>query len=419
MVEMPKTVTREDAQYAIDLVTAICEQVGPGVPGSSQEHGRAEMIKKELEACLTEEKVSIEEFSMAPNAFLGSQLISTCLMLVAATLNISTRWITFVSPWIVSAAAEVFSIVAALLFILEFVLGIELVDSLFKEKRSVNVIGVLHKPGTTKPKRMLILSAHHDSAYDFTWLRFTGYGYLVLSGVWLIGLVTVLAMSTIQLMGVATGNADLARIGTLGWGLIVFPILPSMVYAVFFTRGRENEGTVPGAADNLSGCGLVLAMCRFLVKNPEHIPEDAEIRFITFGSEEAGVRGSKRYVKRHLKELKELDVHQLNYETIIDPEIAILSTEGSGSVRNAREMVNSVVEAAMRAGVPFKVQPATLGTSCDAGPFSRAGLKATTLLGFKVAQMGAFYHQPSDRPEVLNIEALFNGLKITAEWISN
>jgi Zn-dependent M28 family amino/carboxypeptidase len=174
---------------------------------------------------------------------------------------------------------------------------------------------------------------------------------------------------------------------------------------------------VPGAADNLSACALAVAMCRFLVKNPAYIPSDAEIRFVSFGSEEAGVRGSRRYVQRHLDELKRLDMRLLNLETIAHPEVAILTSELNGTVKNSPAMVKSVVTAAQRAGVPYKVKPATLGTGSDAGPFSRAGLKATTLIGFNVHQMVEFYHQEWDRPEVLTLEPLLNVLKLTFEWI--
>lgn len=74
--------------------------------------------------------------------------------------------------------------------------------------------------------------------------------------------------------------------------------------------------------------------------------------------------------------------------------------------------------AAQRAGVPYRIQPATLGTGSDAGPFSRAGLKATTLLPFKWPQQQvAFYHQVWDTPEVLTIEPLLNVLKLTFEWV--
>ena len=177
---------------------------------------------------------------------------------------------------------------------------------------------------------------------------------------------------------------------------------------------------MPGAADNLSASALAVTMCRFLVKNPSYIPDNTEIRFISFGSEEAGLRGSRRYVARHLEELKRLDARLLNFETVAHPEIGILTTDVNG-VKNAPEMVKSVAAAAERAGVPFKVKPyPTGGGGSDAGSFSQAGLKATTLLPFKVPQqIVAFYHQKWDRPEVLTLEPLLNVLKLTLERVCN
>lgn len=416
---MTEVITDQDAQYAMDIVKMICAEVGPGLPGSSQEQERAEIIKRELGSHLGAENVAVEEFTFAPGAFLGSQFISTLCMLLAAMLNISVGRITVVSPGVSAAAALLFSIVSVLLFIFEFVLGFEVVDPLFKKKGSVNVIGRLRKPGTDNVKRLLILSGHHDSALEFTWLRFTGYGFFVLILTWMIALITVLVMSLIQLAGVISGNAGVVRTGTVGWVLIAYPIVPAITFALFYARGWKNGGIVPGAADNLSACGLVVAMCRFLVRNPAYIPDDTEMRFITFGSEEAGVRGSRRYVERHLEGLKRLDMRLLNFETIAHPEIAILTSEANGSVKNSPEMVKSVVAAAERAGIPYRVQPAFLGTGSDAGPFSKAGLKATTLLGFKVQQMVEFYHQVWDRPEILTIEPLLNVLKLTFEWLRN
>jgi hypothetical protein len=416
---MPESVTNDDAQYAIDIVRAICTEVGPGVSGSFQERERAAYIQKELESHLGAENVAVEEFSLAPDAFLGSQMISTICMVIATLLNISIWRNTGISLWVTAAASFSFSFISVSLFISEFLLGFEMLDLFFKKSKSVNVIGRLRKPGTTNAKRLLILSGHHDSALEFTWLRFTGYGFFILTITWMIGLVTVLVMSLIQLIGVITGNADLVRIGTMGWVLIAYPIVPSIIFALFYARGRKNGGTVPGAADNLSACALAVAMCRFLVKNPAYIPDEIEIRFISFGSEEAGMRGSRRYVARHLDELKLLDARLLNFETITHPEITILSSEVNGTVKNSPEMVGSVIAAAQRARIPYKVKSAFLGTASDAGPFSRAGFKATTLIGFNVQQMVEFYHQEWDRPEILTIEPLVNVLRLTFEWIRN
>ncbi len=417
---MPEIVSSSDAEYAQKLVETICTEVGPGVPGSLQERKRAAIIRQELESHLGAGNVIVEEFTLAPRAYVGAVPLGSLLTLVAALLNVSLGCITGIPPWVTATAALALSIIAPLPFLLEFVLYREFVDPLFAKKTSVNVIGTLHKPGTSEVKRLLILSGHHDSAWENTWLRFLGYGFYFAVATMFLGSIAMLVMSTIQMAGVITGNAGAVRCGTLGWALLAYPIVPAIIFGTFYTRGGKNGGTVPGAADNLSACALAVALCRFLVRNPSYVPDGTEIRFISFGSEEAGLRGSRRYVERHLEELKRLDVRMLNFETVAHPEIPILTSDQSGSVKNAPEMVQSAVAAAERARVPYQVRAATLGIGSDAGPFSEAGLKATTLLPFKVPQqMVAFYHQKWDGPEVLTIEPLLNVLKLALEWISN
>jgi len=415
---MPEIITSDDAQYALDIVKAICMQVGPGLPGTSQERERAGIIKNELESHLGAGNVFEEEFTLAPGAFLGAYPLSALFMLMAALINISMGRFPGISPWVTSIAALAFSIIAVFLLILEFILGYELIDPFFKKKQSVNVIGVLRKPGTQNVKRLLILSGHHDSALENTWLRFLGYGFMLASATMFIGFITMIVMSIIQLAGVITGNAGIVRTGTLGWVLLVYPVVPSIIYLMFFNMGRKNGGTVPGAADNLSASALAVAMCRFLVKNPAYIPAETEIRLISFGSEEAGVRGSRRYVERHLDELRRLEVRLLNFETVAHPEIGILTTDSNGTVKNSLGMVKSVTAAAKHAGVPYKVKPAFIGIGSDAGPFSQAGLNAATLLPFQTPQQWvAFYHQKWDTPDVLTIEPLLNVLKLAFEWV--
>ena len=225
---MTDEITNQDAQYALDIVKRICTEVGPGLPATPEERARAEVIKNELETHLGAGNVEVEEFTLAPGAFLGSQLISTLFMLIAGLLNISMGRFPGVSPWVTTIAALAFSILSVLLFIFEFVIGFELVDPFFKKKGSINVVGKLCKPGCRNVKRLLILSGHHDSALEFTWLRFTGYGFFIVTVTWMIGLITVLMMSVIQLAGVITGNTDLVRIGTLGWVLMAYPIGPRL-----------------------------------------------------------------------------------------------------------------------------------------------------------------------------------------------
>jgi len=417
---MPEHISDSDARYALDLVRRICTEVGPGVPGSPQEGQRAAILARELESHLGAANVTIEEFTVAPGAFL-SPYPGAFLMFAATALNLVVGRLAGIPPWltvVLAALALVCAVLAPLLFICQFVFGLEWADPLFPKVRSMNVIGTLRGPGTADVKRLLIVSGHHDSAPESTWLRLTGYGFYFLSITYLAGSALMLVLSIIQLAGVIAGNAAVVRTGTLGWVLLAFPILPSILFALFINRDRKNGGTVPGAMDNLSASSLAVAMARFLVQNPSYIPPDTEIRFISFGSEEAGCRGSRRYVERHQDELRRLDARLLNAEMVAYPEIGILTSETNGTVKNSPEMVRSVVAAAERAGVPYVVKPASFGASSDAGPFSRAGLKATTLLPFKWPQQQvAFYHQVWDTPDVLNVEPLLNVLKLTFEWV--
>ena len=415
---MPEIITTSDAEYVIEIVKTICKKAGPGIPGTSQERERAGIIQKELESHLGAENVAVEEFTLAPGSFLGSLPLSALMVLFAALLNFSMGHMQEIPPWVTAGFALVFSIAALMIFILEYNNYREFIDPFFKKKQSINVIGTLHKPGTDNVKRLLILSGHHDSALENTWIRFLGYGFIITIPTIFIGYIIMVVMSIIQVAGLISGSAGAVRTGTLGWPMLAYPIVPAILFAMLFNMGRKNGGTVPGAADNLSASALAVAMCRFLVRNPSFIPADTEIRFISFGSEEAGLRGSRRYVERHLEELKRLDARLLNFETIAHPEIGIMTTD-VGGIKNSPEMVNCVAAAAERAGVPYKVKPYPVGGGAsDAGPFSKAGLKATTLLPFKIPQqIVAFYHQKWDRPEVLTKEPLINVMKLTLEWI--
>ena len=82
------------------------------------------------------------------------------------------------------------------------------------------MIGKLRHPGDTAMKRQLIISGHHDSAPENTWLRssvlvFLSFGNLFYRG-------TTFVMSLIQLIGLIFG-ARAGCLGTLGWFLLVFP----------------------------------------------------------------------------------------------------------------------------------------------------------------------------------------------------
>lgn len=418
--QIQDSITYEDADYALNIVKTICTETGPGLPGTAQERRRASIIAKELTSQLGPENVIIEDYTLAPDAFLGSLPVSAVGIFISILLNYIATKISGTASWIASCAALIISIASVSIVFFEFVLYKELIDPFFKKKQSVNVIGTLRKPGTDKVNKLLILSGHHDSALENTWIALLRYGFYITIPIIYIGYFGMIVLGFIQFTGILLDNTRIIYAGTVQNSILLFPVILSIIFAFFFNRGRKNGGIVPGAADNLSASAAIVALCKFLVKHPSYIPEDTEIRFISFGGEEAGLRGSRCYVKKHLEELKRLDVRVLNFEIIADPEIVILTSDVS-NVKNSPEMVKSIESAAIRAGVPFKVKPYPFGGGgSDAGSFSQAGLKALTLLPFKTPQqIVAFYHQKSDTPEILRAEPLMNVLKLSFEWVRN
>ena len=410
-----QAITADDARYAFDIVQTICTSVGPGVPGSVQERQRADVIRHELEAQLGPERVEVEEFDVAPNAWLASMPISACLVMLAAGSNVVTGQLGGIAAWLTACAATICASLAVLVYVLVFIANVELFDPLFPKRCSVNVIGALRGRGTIE--RVLLVSGHHDSAPANTWIRLLGRGWVITAPVPFLAFAVLLAASGLQLAGLVAGSASVVRLGTLGWGLLAFPIVPAILLGLFFTHGRAHGGIVPGAIDNLAASAIAVALCRFFVRNPAQLPAGTELRFVSFGSEEAGLRGSRRYVERHLDELRRLDARLLNIEMVADREIAILTSDAHGTVQSSPDVVRSAVAAAGDAGVPFRLQRAYLGVATDAASFSRAGLAATTLLPFRAAQMVRFYHQAKDRPEQLDPGAMQNVLALAAGWI--
>ena len=62
----------------------------------------------------------------------------------------------------------------------------------------------------------------------------------------------------------------------------------------------------PGANDNATGVALLLELARYF--RSSKLSPDASLRFVAFGSEEAGMLGSKAYLQKHQAELKNCEL---------------------------------------------------------------------------------------------------------------
>lgn len=416
---MTQEATRDDARYAYDVIKRICVEVGPGIPCSPQEKARAMVIKEEMETTVGKNAVEEEAFTCAPHAFLGWFKGGVVLMLFSLVCHYLATQNTGPVALILSLAAFVIAALILIIATVEFVYCREFVDFLLPKRTSLNVVGTIKPRENQEAKKILIFAGHHDSAYQFTWARYLKVGYYVTVGIILWGVVAIAAKTGIYLIGIALDLPGWVSYGGIGKMALIMPIIPAAFFAFFFLGTGKNGGQVPGAADNLSGSMLTVAVGRILMRHPELIPDNTEIRLISFGCEEAGMRGSRRYVERHLDELKESDAMFFNIETVADTVVNIMKSDCNGLCKNSPEMVQSLVDAAEQAGVRYRVRSMPFGgAGSDAYPFSKAGVKAACILPIRYPQqMIRFYHQPSDNYDILTLEPFETALKLAVEWI--
>ncbi|MFX1420599.1 MAG: M28 family metallopeptidase [Promethearchaeota archaeon] len=427
-IEIPK----EDSEYMDNIIEKIINECGPRMPCSPQEAKGAEIIKQELEK--TCDEVFIEEFSCSPRAALGWIKIVLVMVLLSFSLFLlikllpNSYWI-----YILSILATFLVFFVILIAWEEFFNYKEFIDPLFKKKKSQNVIGKIKPQGEIE--KILIFSGHHDSALQFNLLRYLKYGYMItiylgfgILFIWFI------ASFVFVILSIFTVFLNLAAIyesffNFAVW-LLIIGALPIIALFFFVTPGKR-ANKVPGAVDNLSAVAVILGVGRYLKQHKELIPKNTELRIISFGCEEAFLRGAYRYVEAHLEELKKYDAECVNLDAIQSNDyITFSDKEPTTRTVHSKELIQKLVKAAELVGVKTKI--ASLGGGSfiekiaglmsggtDATPFSKSNIKAGTITGLSLKQMVHFYHQETDTPDKIEKGVLEKALKICLAYLKS
>lgn len=123
----------------------------------------------------------------------------------------------------------------------------------------------------------------------------------------------------------------------------------------------------PGAYDNMSGCAIIMELCRYF---SEYKP-DRTLEFIWFGSEEKGLRGSIAYVKRHEEEL---DRHRFHMNVDLAGQMIGGNVAG---ITAGKEVCDFVLKTAREADRGLEIK--NMVWSSDSNTFAWKGIPAMTL----------------------------------------
>ena len=174
----------------------------------------------------------------------------------------------------------------------------------------------------------------------------------------------------------------------------------------------RSNNVVMGANDNLTGVAAVLECGKFL---SQHKPEQTEIWLVSFAGEEH-MRGSKRFVSLHSKELQRRQALLLNLECLSAESFFVATAENMFLAKHSPIVVEKVVQAANKVDVPVKVGPLRFAGS-DAANFSRKGLLATTLFGLSEKGIPNYWHTLKDTPDKLSGPSIASAAEVALQFV--
>ena len=160
----------------------------------------------------------------------------------------------------------------------------------------------------------------------------------------------------------------------------------------------------PGANDNASGTAVVMETARLLARlKEEHgISPGRSIRFVTFGSEEQGLQGSKRFVERHYGD------DPLPRLMIVLDELAVGSMKGVAlQFPELRPLIQRELDA-MGEGMKCHVL-ADIDSSGDMYPFALKGIPSGMLWRWRFVGRhpdAGFSHSANDTVDKVRIREL-------------
>lgn len=397
-------VSRADAEETLDLTQAIIEEASPRLAGSAQAKHCADLLSREMEPNC--DRVEQEPFDVHPEAFLGFLRVVTVLHL-AGVIALAAG---------VPLLAAVLMLGVGIVGTLEFFFYRQFLDPFFPKKTGVNVIGVIEPAGEVR--KQVIVSGHHDSAYEFIYLNGGSKVYVtvMVTSIVTLFLSMILVVTTVVMTLVNGGAPGLA--GILRWALL--GTIP-LVLPLWWFLGKK--GT-PGAGDNLIASAIATRLARVVRRQRQagHEPlKHTRLLLVSFDAEESGLRGAHAYARRHEAELKATPTVVFNMDSLYETKhLAVLTRDINGSISLPKFLAERVEEIAARLGLPMKRFPMHFGAGgTDAAEFARIGIPATTLLGLETARIqgDTVYHTQKDTVDKIEPEVVKAALEIAWEFV--
>lgn len=387
--------------YMYDLTDRAVSSIGPREACGEAEKELGRLFAAEIERACS--RVDFEDFTCSPKAFMGLFPFLVFAYVVG-----------LVFYFFVPAVSFALAAVGLTALLLEVVRYREFADFLFPRREGQNVAGVI--PPRGEVKRRLIVCAHLDSAYEFKiWYWFKSLAVPVMVTA-LLSVAVLMGAGLARLIAGESGPPEALAFKIIGVALIATS--PLVLVMAFWHTGY----VVPGAVDNMSGVSVLAGLAKYLEQAPangEFYPENTEVVLLACSSEEAGLRGARRYAARHRDEFGDVPTRALILDSIHDEQfLTVFKRELWPGAKHDRGMVALVRDSARAAGYEPKVAIMPLGAS-DAAAFTLAGIPSTFVCCMDSSRIVPHYHTRLDTVDLIRPESLACVLAMTIEALKS
>ncbi len=378
-------------EYQRELIRRIIDRCGPRLPGSEDENRAAGIIADEFMS-VTGNAV-VEEFAYAAKACIGA------IPAIGAGLMIGGLFFFWhpLATLILTAALLIFAVPQIILYR-------EWFDRFFPKSTSRNVYSIIDPPGGAKYVRAtLVLSAHIDSSWhcppfaEKSHLARYKLNYGVISAIMLL-LLSAARLGGTEFLGLLPWS--------MWWTMLMVPLLYPGFYFLFRYLVYDKSVASPGAMDDLSGIAVTLGLAKIYRAQRKKRPRNIRILLVAFGAEEAGLRGSRAFIRQHRNDLLSGNVWVLNVDGVADKdEFLCIEGEAWQMVRYDREYVKMVEGLMKEMGLRYTRWIMDAGGT-DGAEFAKAGINRAITVVAQDRTPRSNYHTRYDTLERLDPEAM-------------
>ena len=387
-------------EYMYGLIDTVLREIGTRESCSENEKRAGRFFAEQWKPIC--DRVDIETFTCSPTAFLGFLPFAVMFYIAGAAFY-----------WLLPPLSLLLSATGFFMLFFEFVRYREFLDFLWPKRDGENVLGIIRPKGEVKQR--VVVSAHLDSAYEFNiWLLLKNAAIPVMI-VGVAAVILLLCASLAKTVAYFQGTAGAPVYFWLGVACVaLYPVVG--LFMVF-----HSYVPVLGAMDDLAGVAVVAGLGKHLddaKTDGSFFPEKTEVVLFACAAEESGLRGAKRYIARHKKELKEIPTYGIFLDGIYDEQyLTVVNREICTGAKHDPWLVKLAQESAAGHGWKIKTAPIPLGGS-DAAAFSReGGVPSTCLLCQDTSKLVPNYHTRFDTIDKIRPESLAVSLQMVIDMV--